>query len=114
MGNLGIFNNKCKKLKIIAVRLCDTGNACQRITAIKYAEPIKPMLLTKFQEYKECPCSLTIEQVISMMNEGYKFFVEGENKSETQVISVRADGRKYIRTAPNDTDDDNLLSLPEF
>lgn len=41
---------------------------------------------------------------------GTDYFVE-YNGSKTEVIAAERDGTKYVRTEPNDTEDDNLLKI---
>ena len=46
-------------------------------------------------------------------NRSEKFFVlDSADGSEVIVNTAERDDKKYIRTAPNDTPNDNLLSLP--
>lgn len=45
------------------------------------------------------------------ISNGEEFYVEGSNGSKTFLIKAEREGTKYVRTEPNDTENDNLLKL---
>lgn len=51
---------------------------------------------------------------IAMKRRGVSFFVQDDEKKEIKIIiGISWKGNEYIRTRPNDSTGDNLLSLPE-
>lgn len=77
-------------------------------------------------EYDDCRCierigfpaesegiaTRTPAEVYDMIEEdGHTIFVEHEG-SETEVIADTHGDTKYVRSSPNDTEDDNLLEQP--
>jgi hypothetical protein len=51
------------------------------------------------------------DTVIGEIEEGREYFVEVDSARVTVLVSER-DGRKYLRTDPDETSENNLLSLP--
>ncbi|MCC8439214.1 hypothetical protein CRI85_02475 [Leuconostoc pseudomesenteroides] len=59
--------------------------------------------------------SETVSQVVSFIDSKMEYFFTDHLGSKAQVDSVHPTGRPaYIRTKPNQTTTDNLLSLPRF
>ena len=54
----------------------------------------------------------SIDQVISWIDAGHKFWVGG-NPSAWLETKVSTAGRRYLRTVPDGLYDNNLYSLPE-
>lgn len=57
---------------------------------------------------------LTVPKVIAYIKEGYKFFVRVGSDQIDVTFQTSASGREYIKTKPDRTLRDNLLSLPQF
>ena len=56
----------------------------------------------------KAPPELVYEHIV---DEGKEFYIEYEGE-QTEIIPVEnSNGENYIRTAPNDTKDDNLLNI---
>jgi hypothetical protein len=51
------------------------------------------------------------DTVIAEIEEGREYFVEVDSARVTVLVSER-DGGKYLRTDPDETSENNLLSLP--
>ncbi|MCH7850774.1 MAG: DUF3892 domain-containing protein [Nanoarchaeota archaeon] len=72
--------------------------------------------------FKDCRCIISIgvsakdggtnqytpSKIHDRINSGEKFYVLNNNQ-ETYLIAVEREGTKYVRTEPNDTENDNLL-----
>jgi hypothetical protein len=43
---------------------------------------------------------------------GYAYVEDGNNKVRL-ITGISSKGNRYVKTKPNDTEDDNLLKLPE-
>ena len=56
----------------------------------------------------------TVPQVVSFLKQGYNFHVVRDGYNITVTHSTSASGREYIKTKPDATTKDNLLSLPRF
>lgn len=57
----------------------------------------------------------SVSQVVGFIDSRMEYFFTDHRGSEAQVESVHPSGRPaYIRTKPNQTTTDNLLSLPRF
>lgn len=56
----------------------------------------------------------TVPAVVSYLKQGYKFHVVKDGYDIQVTHSVSASGREYIKTKPDSTLKDNLLSLPRF
>ena len=52
----------------------------------------------------------TPEKIYEWIKDGDKFFIEN-NGERTFLIKAEREGTKYVRTLPNDTEEDNLLEL---
>jgi hypothetical protein len=50
--------------------------------------------------------------VIAEVEEGQEFFVEKELARFRLIVARDRDDRKYLRTDPNETSENNLLRLP--
>ena len=83
--------------QIVCIRRNSQPNDCRCITSVRTLSA---------QDY-------TIKDVIHLIeNVDYTFYVSDPRSYVTLVKVVEREGFKYIRTAPNDTPDDNLLKLP--
>lgn len=56
----------------------------------------------------------TVAQVVAWLKQGYQFHVVRDGYNITVTYSVSSLGREYIKTRPDSTTKDNLLSLPRF
>lgn len=56
----------------------------------------------------------TVPQVVSWLKSGFKFRVVRDGFEIAVTYSTSASGREYIKTKPDSTTKDNLLSLPRF
>ena len=58
---------------------------------------------------------LAVDEVISMIQQNHDFEVrDSADGSVVKVTAVPENNPTYIRTEANDTENDNLLSLPRF
>lgn len=58
---------------------------------------------------------LTVPQVIEYLKKGnYRFYVQVGNRQVDVTYQRSAAGNEYIKTEPDSTTKDNLLSLPQF
>lgn len=57
---------------------------------------------------------LTVPQVIAYLKEGHRFFVRVGSDEIDVTYQRSASGKEYIKTRPDRTLRDNLLSLPQF
>lgn len=82
---------------VCATKNPDGPDDCRCITEIGY------VILDKRR-------TKTPKQVHEDIKDGKDYYVEygGER---TDLIAVEREGTKYVRTEPNDTDDDNLLKI---
>lgn len=117
MGGHATFS--CIDAEITHIRLGkpDEAEPCNRIIRIKYKK-IVPSLLggVIMQERVEKDDGDPIEEAIKLVeNREVHFYVKGSDNTRIAVnVATSKNGRKYLRTAPNDTEDDNLLKLPHF
>ena len=56
----------------------------------------------------EAPPEMVYDHIV---DDGKEFYVEHEGERTDVVAVENDDGENYIRTAPNDTKDDNLLNI---
>jgi hypothetical protein len=56
----------------------------------------------------------TVSQVIAYLKQGYPFHVERAGRTINVMHQKSAAGNGYIKTEPDSTQKDNLLSLPQF
>lgn len=72
-------------------------------------------------KYSDCRCVTEIqtnrkrysrEQAHRGVDNGKIIWVEGSN-SRAKLLAAEREGTKYVRTEPNDTEKDNLLTQPE-
>lgn len=57
---------------------------------------------------------LTLQQAISHIeSRRYEFFVHVDGKATRVIVATSSAGNKYLRTEPDRTTRNNLLSLPE-
>lgn len=57
----------------------------------------------------------TVPQVVKYIDSNYRYYFTSSNRNEVDVEAVHPNsGAAYIRTKPNNTTRDNLLSLPRF
>ena len=76
-----------------------TYNDCRCIDYVRF--------MANGASHKASP-QLVYEHIVE---EGREFYVKHDSK-KTEVVPVESDnGENYIRTAPNDTEDDNLLNI---
>ncbi len=57
---------------------------------------------------------LSVPDVLARLSSDRFYVIDPKDGSRVYVASAERMGRRYIRTKPNDTPDDNLLKLPEF
>jgi hypothetical protein len=58
---------------------------------------------------------LTVSEVIEYLRTGnYNFYVQVGTRQVTVTYQKSAAGNEYIKTEPDSTTKDNLLSLPQF
>ncbi len=57
---------------------------------------------------------LTVPQVIDYLKKGYSFYVQAAGRQVNVTYQKSAAGNEYIKTEPDATTKDNLLSLPQF
>lgn len=87
------------------------------------AYPVECVTIDDSSEYDDCRCieligipsksggtnTYTPARIHDRIeDEGHSFFVE-ENGNRAYLDAVEREGTKYVRTEPNDTEDDNLL-----
>ena len=83
--------------QIVCIRRNEQPNDCRCITSVRTFSA---------QDYP-------VRDVIHLIEDvGYTFYVTDSNLNISLVNVVEREGSKYIRTAPDDTPDDNLLKLP--
>ncbi|MBO0953231.1 DUF3892 domain-containing protein [Fibrella forsythiae] len=56
----------------------------------------------------------TVAQVVQYLKDGYSFYVQVGSTQVSVTYQKSAAGREYIKTKPDSTQKDNLLSLPQF
>lgn len=56
----------------------------------------------------------TVAQVIAYLKQGYQFHVHRAGRTINVTYQKSAAGNEYIKTEPDSTQKDNLLSLPQF
>lgn len=57
----------------------------------------------------------SVEEIIRLIDDGHTFFYTlGGNRKARVETDISANGRRYIRTHPDDTKLNNLLHLPKF
>ena len=56
----------------------------------------------------------TVPQVVAFLKQGYQFHVVRDGYNITVTHATSAAGHEYIKTRPDSTTKDNLLSLPRF
>ena len=56
----------------------------------------------------------SVSEVITYLKSGYSFYVYAANRSINVTYQKSAAGNEYIKTEPDSTTKDNLLSLPRF
>lgn len=56
----------------------------------------------------------SVPEVLARLSNDRFYVIDPKDGSKVYVVSAERNGRRYIRTKPNDTPDDNLLKLPEF
>ena len=89
--------------KVIAIRkLGGAQNTHEHITDIKYTE-----------EGTAITYQQTVAQVISAIDRNVKYYVSRGGRS-IPVTTGSKNGVRHIKTEPDDTLVDNLLSLPTF
>ncbi len=57
---------------------------------------------------------LTVPQVVAYLKQEYPFFVHRDGRTISITHQKSAAGNEYIKTEPDSTQKDNLLSLPQF
>ncbi|MCH8945356.1 MAG: DUF3892 domain-containing protein [Nanoarchaeota archaeon] len=86
------------------------------------AYEIKCVDLDENSDFKDCRCikligisntsggtnKYTPAQMYERIKNGEEFYVSNNNQ-KTDLIAVEREGTKYVRTEPNDTENDNLL-----
>lgn len=88
--------------KITHVRLSSGGTTVEHITDVKGVNDNG----TGFTE--------TVAQVVMYLKRGLKYYVSVGGNTVDVTYSTSALGREYIKTKPDSTTKDNLLSLPRF
>jgi hypothetical protein len=122
MGKLGGIYGKnmmssipqVKKAYITNIRCCNNNQEvpCERITDIKYyvmSPTVSPTLLGETVQE-----SSVAEAVDLIETNQYEFYVETQKSDKPLVHVAELNGHKYLRSEPNDTENDNLLKLPDF
>lgn len=56
----------------------------------------------------------TVKQVITYIDANYKYYVSIKGNTIDVIHQTSSAGNEYIRTKPDGTTTDNLLSLPRF
>lgn len=88
--------------KITHVRLSSGGYSVEHITDVKGISDNG----TAFTE--------TVAQVVMYLKRGLRYYVSVGGYTIDVTHSTSASGREYIKTKPDSTSKDNLLSLPRF
>ena len=58
--------------------------------------------------------TLTVPAVIDYLKQNYVFYVQAAGRQVNVTHQKSAGGNEYIKTEPDSTRKDNLLSLPQF
>ena len=56
----------------------------------------------------------TVAEIVAYLKKGYQFHVVRDGYNITVTYSTSSSGLEYIKTKPDSTTKDNLLSLPRF
>ena len=96
-----MLNMESTELKVTCINKANRNSPDTRITHVgiinEYGFPLK----------------LTLEEIIERINGGaYKFYVDRGFKVFLKVVEG-IDRKVYLRTEDDDSDENNLLSLPE-
>lgn len=92
--------------QITHIRKPNVNSTEEHITAVRVriAESDKAVRLVDY----------TVEAVIGWIDKGYPFHVMVGRDKIGVIHQTAASGREYIKTKPDATRKDNLLSLPQF
>ena len=89
--------------KITHIRMSQGGTSVEHITDVKWIN-------TSTNAVSES----TVAQVVAWLKQGYQFHVVRDGYNITVTHATSSLGREYIKTKPDSTTKDNLLSLPRF
>jgi hypothetical protein len=88
--------------RVTSIRMSSGGSSLEHITDIKCVNEAG----TVYQE--------TVAQVVGFLKGKMNYYVSVGNYKVEVTHSTSALGREYIKTKPDATQKDNLLSLPRF
>ena len=84
-------------------------------TERRHISHVKAQGGTVFGVLESLPCeTLTKSEILSQIDRGDQVYTMVENNIGAKVIWRKINGTRYLKTVPNDIEEDNLGELPTF